>query len=334
MQTSFSEGNYLETKFSDRPHMPYWQQSGLTTPGTETDYDELSMNMSTRSCTSDSLMTPNDSPNSSIFWSGVDCVKPISPPTSIDYTRRHAQLRLERPFIGQPRDFKEKCVSVSLVVGRKGLASIQKEEVEVEFLEGQKELAGFSMQHLLSRDGNDAPAMFRSASIVSSTRGEVIVRSASQQQDTSHSLPLTPTQEHKFIAPMMVRKDSEQFMRLHSNGMLHTPESNRWDSDGESDGSLCDPFEAAVCGDAKMAIKKVLERKKGKIAGDFVGSAVAPTPLIGTQARRKKDLSCDICHITIRSRGTLALHKSKCSVKVQAHFYSKYRTERCSKHLS
>lgn len=233
-------------------------------------------------------------------------------------TSKRSTSTLERPLIGRPRDTRERCMSVSLVVGNNGLAQVRREEVEVEFLNHQKELdvdGASLMKRMVSSAGSEASVSrtLNNLSLVNSTRGEVLVRSASQQTDLSHSVPLTPItgQSHLFVSPMHLRKDSESMIR--SSSMIRTPESpNPFLSDTETEG-FCNEIGADV-DHAQLAVKKLLDRKRGNAAKGFVANSMPLSPMALPRTSQNVT-TCGACQIVFRSREALVMHSSKCSIK-------------------
>lgn len=273
---------------------------------------------------SESLLTPLDSPDGPFdtFWGrGEGSV--ISSTSSADSSREkltHSKRfpRLERPLVGRPTDQKERCMSVSLVVGCDGIAQVQREEVEVEFLQSQKEFESGSasfMKRLVSSAGSDVSVSrkLNNLSLVNSTRGEVLVRSASQQTDLSHPLPLTPLlgQSHRFVSPMHLKKESESMLR--SASMLPTPESQGYfSSDGEEPDILGESSE--VVDDAQLAVKILYDRKQGNATKGFMANSMPLSPM-AVPRPWKSTTTCGACQIVFRSRDALAVHSSKCCVK-------------------
>lgn len=275
-----------------------------------------------KDCFSESLPTPVDYPEGTFeaFW-GRSEGSVISSTLSADsnkeripHIKRHTKL--ERPLVGRPRDTRERCMSVSLVVGSDGVAQVTREEVEVEFLKSQKEVGLDSdslMQRIASSTRSEVSLSrpMNNLSLINSTRGEVLVRSGSQQTNRSISFPLTPlpTKSQVHVSPVHLRKDSESM--LHSSSMLGTPDSDNLLSDDEKQVDLAGSDD--VVDDAQMAVKLLYDRKLGNGAQSFIANSMPLSPL--AVPRAKSSLSCSACQIVFRSRDALSLHSSRCSVK-------------------
>ena len=242
------------------------------------------MPMLTSTWSRDAILTPIESPEdtSNNFWGQNEgsVVSSTSSRDSRDRSSRRKASKLERPVVGRPTDNRERCLSVSLVVGPTGTAQIQREEVEVEFLERQRELGlcttAAMMTRMVSSAGSDVSVSrtLNNMSLVNSTRGEVLVRSASMQPDTTHSMPLTPSQkQHQFVSPMLLNR---------SETTLLTPEStvsSRADSPTHQD-------------NAQLAVQRLFNKSK-------------TTPELEPRVAR---FECDACHIVFSSRALLRGH--------------------------
>lgn len=300
--------------------------SALTTP-------VLSSASWSRPDFSQAILTPNDSPEGlhNTLWDVCREGSIASSTSSTEslrekFTTLSRNRQLERPLIGRPKDSKERCMSVSLIVGRDGVAQVLSEEVEVEFLEVQKDCKidnSAIMRRMVSSAGSDTSVSrhLNNLCLVNSTRGEVLVRSASQQTDISHSLPLTPGHEpaHKYVSPKQLKKGSETMSRTLS--MLNTPESERWvDSDNEDDDynfeadEMRDFSEVPATDDAQIAVKRLFDRKQGKFPVGFVGNSMPLSP-VAVPRIANSSTTCGACQIVCRSRAALAVHTAKCSVK-------------------
>ncbi|CCG81120.1 protein of unknown function [Taphrina deformans PYCC 5710] len=286
----------------------------VSTPSLDSAWSKSSYN--------DTMLTPLGSPDCVYpsFWGGEGSV--VSSTSSCDSREKTNSLRqrprkLERPFVGLPKDAREKCMSVSLVVGSDGVAQVKREEVEVEFLEYQKELGPGSaslMKRLVSSAGSDVSVSrtFNNMSLVNSTRGEVLVRSSSQQTDLSHSLPLTPSTAGniKFVSPAHLKKDDSGLRP--SAALLPTPESCRWDESDSENEDRVSAIEAQH--DAQFAVQKLFDRKQGKAVHGFIGSNMPTSPMAAPRILSNIN-TCSACQIVFRSSFALANHTPKCSVK-------------------
>lgn len=272
----------------------------------------------TTSTTLSSLDSPEES--LAVFW-GKGEGSVTSSTSSADSKERlilpRRRAKLERPFVGRPRESRERCMSVSLVVGPDGMAQVRREEVEVEFLESQDDLggpeAGSLMERMVSSAGSDVSVSrtFKNMSLVSSTRGEVLVRSASQQTDLSRSMPPTPLTDQfpQFVSPKYLKNEPAAMTRSWS--LLRSPESAYWsgtgeDSDFEVDSEL-------TSGDAQTEVRRLFDRKQGTVAAGFVGSSMPLSPM--APARTSSQTICSACSIVFKSKVALASHTTRCSVK-------------------
>lgn len=272
----------------------------------------------------DPIWTPVDSPDNMFpgYWgSGEGSV--ISSTSSSDDKDKVSPLkrpaRLERPLVGRPRDSREKCMSVSLIMGSDGMAQVKQEEVEVEFLESQKELklgAASLMKRMVSSAGSDVSVSrtFNNMSLVNSTRGELLVRSSSQQTDLSHSVPLTPgaADSIKFVSPLHLTNDSLSMRR--SVSMLQTPELGRWTDDSDDELETRSETDFGRRDDAQLAVQKLFDRKQGKVARGFVGSTMPVSPMAVPRLSQNSQ-TCSACQIVFRTSSALANHTAECSVK-------------------
>ncbi|QSL66747.1 hypothetical protein MERGE_001133 [Pneumocystis wakefieldiae] len=210
---------------------------------------------------------------------------------------------------------KERGLSVSLVVGKSGIARVVQEEIDLVAPAPQPNVRNGTglMERVLSTQVHNIPyqAEYKrpNDSLAFITNREGYVRVEPLNGILSPQLP-TPL-DSDFYMDMKGR----EMMNIQS---LLSPES-QWESSGD------DITDEEDIMDARVAMKKLIDKRRtvGLGLDEFLGSDVLNTPSFRV-GKRQRRLSCKACHMTFRQLWILHAHEKKCNIKQTPFLSSDY----------
>ncbi|KTW27374.1 hypothetical protein T552_02353 [Pneumocystis carinii B80] len=232
----------------------------------------------------------------------------------IQTNKNNEKENLTQKQIKTPISNKERGLSVSLVVGKSGIARVVQGEIEVASAPQENIRNGTGlMERVLSTQAHRIPCQVEykrpndSLAFITDREGYVRVE------------PLNGILSPQLPTPM----DSDFYMDMKGRDMMNiqsllSPES-QWESSGD------DITDEEDIMDARVAMKKLIDKRRtvGLGLDEFLGSDVLNTPSFRVGKRQRK-LSCKACHMTFRQLWVLHAHEKKCNIKQTPFLSSDY----------